>query len=301
MKRCASLCLIAATLTGCGETKPPPEPARPTIVLNIPASLPSSRESAVPTTEPTIAVDTTPKTRLRRPSDEPLDARRVPRTSYQVAVVKLTAPLGQISGDESLWKSLDEQVISAGTYDLLWKNGIRVGTGPQRDLAETLKPYLVNAPWVTVGREAQYLEVMRTRVPDRQDLFYFDRENVLIGRTFDACENVLRMSYVSAIRRPGAVSVSLTPTIESTRQRMAYSLTPGKSEREFKLFRPQTLYDLSLQVDLPLDHFLLIAPSPESKLERSIGRIFFTEDTPADRSERAIVVVIRAVATEGMP
>jgi len=42
----------------------------------------------------------------------------------------LQVPYGTVSRNEQFWKRVDEQCVDVGTYDLLFKNGVRVGQAP---------------------------------------------------------------------------------------------------------------------------------------------------------------------------
>ena len=47
-----------------------------------------------------------------------------------VSMYQFTVPYGTVSRDESFWKDVDETALDLGTYDLLLRNGIRVGRAP---------------------------------------------------------------------------------------------------------------------------------------------------------------------------
>src|SRR4051812_45992675 len=50
------------------------------------------------------------------------------RTKLDVYVLSL--PLGTVSRNEEFWKRVNEQALDVATYDLLFKNGVRVGEAP---------------------------------------------------------------------------------------------------------------------------------------------------------------------------
>ena len=56
------------------------------------------------------------------------------------------------------------------------------------------------------------------------------------------------------------------------REQLEFTVT--NEEREMRFVRPERLYDLGLEVDIPLAHFLVIGPSREAKWPSSLGRRF---------------------------
>lgn len=301
--RTVGVVLLFLLLAGCAgkPPAPPPAPASASVPLRQVslaqlAGLPHTSSSrAVPTTQPPAS-----PVHSRAPVT-PRDATPAPQLFYHLVVFRIHAPLGTISDNEVLWKPVDETVVSPATYDLLWKNGVRVGTAPLETLRH-LDQYLENNPDTSssiVGFEAQHVELAATRDIPQQNVFFLDRDNVLQGRSYDRCDNVLYLSFAAAPRRPGLVRISIAPAVLSFRKRLEYSLASNRADREIRFFAPKVYYDINLRVDLPMDRFLLIAPSPESMFETSIGRLFFTIDTPTERQERAFVILVKARPIEG--
>lgn len=299
--------LLTGLLGGCaGRNTEPPSPTPMTTSIPLRqvslAQLAGLAESptpravpASPATQPTGA-----PTHSRSPAT-PRDATPAPQLFYHLVVFRISVPLGTISGNEALWKPVDETVVSPATYDLLWKNGVRVGTAPL-EMLRHLDQYLENNPDSSssiVGFEAQHVELAATRDIPQQNVFFLDRNNVLHGRSYDRCDNVLYLSFNAAPRRPGLVRISIAPAVLSFRKRLEYSLASNRPDREIRFFAPKVYYDINLRVDLPMDRFLLVAPSPESMFETSIGRLFFTTETPTERLERAFVILVRARPVEG--
>jgi hypothetical protein len=279
---------IALGASGCGMFPTGAATEAPPAVVEAPR--PSTAPSRpMPRAEP---LQVMPSPLAPRAVAPPMDARPSPTMYYQLTVYQLTAPIGEISENAELWKPIDEQIVSPAAYDLLWKNGIRVGTAPVARLSE-LEPYLDVPRSSTVGFEAKFIELFR--VPDiaMQNVFFLDRQNVLHGRSFDRSDNVLYLSFKTAPRRPGHVQISLSPAVQTYRRRLELSEVSGRADREIRFFAPQVFYDVNLRVDLPADHFLLVAPSRESMFATSLGKLFFTIDTPTERLERAYVFMIR--------
>lgn len=309
MRARAAWLLLASLLTGCaGKSDEPPAPAAPSVSLNVRqvslaqlAGLPEVPERrTAPTVPATLPSNATVPSHARS-TVHPRDPAPAPPLFYHLVIFSITAPLGTISGNETLWKPVDEQVVSPATYDLLWKNGIRVGTAPLEVLRH-LDRYLENNPDTisnVVGFEARHVELAVNRDIPQQNVFYLDQQNTLHGRSFDRCDNVLYLSFQAAPRRPGLVRITLSPAVLSFRKRLEYSLSSDRGDREIRFFAPKTYYDVNLRVDLPMDRFLLVAPSPEASSETSLGRLFFTTRTPTDVLERAFVMMVKARPIEG--
>src|SRR3954452_7706182 len=64
------------------------------------------------------------------PPHDPRDPAPAPRIVFKLEVYQLKVPVGSVSRNDALWKRINEQCIDVGTYDLLFKNGIRAGTAP---------------------------------------------------------------------------------------------------------------------------------------------------------------------------
>jgi hypothetical protein len=301
--------LLASSLAGCtGKPEQPSGPAPQSVSLNVRqvslaelAGLPEKTERpSAPTVPTTLPATTSERVHSRAPA-APRDAAPSPQLFYHLFVFRIAAPLGTISGNEMLWKPVDEQVVSPATYDLLWKNGIRVGTAPREgrrhhDQHRENNPDTISS---VVGFEAQHIELAATRDIPQQNVFYLDQQNTLHGRSFDRCDNVLYLSFNAAPRRPGLVRITLSPAVLSFRKRLEYSLSSDRGDREIRFFAPKTYYDVNLRVDLPMDRFLLVAPSPEASIETSLGHLFFTTQTPTERLERAFVIMVKARPVEG--
>jgi hypothetical protein len=232
----------------------------------------------------------------------PTPATPMRRRVVKMDVFQIHIPLGGISRSEEFWKHVDEQRVDVGTYDLLRKNGWRIGIAPTsewnyfRDIIENYpaspKPTsLAAAP----GGDGSSLELSMDKGIPYQVLSYFDDQNRLFLRSFEECENLITISLQQAPRKPGEARVSVCPTVRGTYRR--YQLVSGgekgSTEREFKYERPERLYDLNCQVDVPIEHFFVLAPAPEVKWKTSLGQTFLVQNGGADRYEQVLLLVPR--------
>ena len=235
------------------------------------------------------------------PSRSPDGTPRGPRLSVaQLDIYQLVVPLGAISRSEEFWKHIDEQQVDVGTYDLLRKNGWRVGTAPSAEWAyfrDIIDAYPASATphGLTAGVTGApgHMELSMKEKVDYQVLSYFDDENLLHNLSFDQCDNLLNISLQQVPRKPGEARVTLCPTVRSLRRR--YEVNMRQQEREIRYVYPERLYDLNLQADIPSGHFLIIAPSPEVRWPTSLGAAFLVENGAAEQSEHVLLLVPRVV------
>ncbi len=224
-----------------------------------------------------------------------LDPVSIARTASHVEVWLISVPQGTVSRDEAFWKRIDETAVDVATYDLLFKNGVRVGTAPVsewgyfRDLLSR-HPAISKQGGATI-RDEMTMTIDVAKDIETQTIFHLDAANTPIGRTFDECDNQLAITFQPAPRRGDAVRVAVCPVVKSRRTRLEY--TQQGTEREVVTVKPERLYQLNLISDVRYGQFLVLAPSSESIHLTSLGRAFFVEDKAAERMERVILIVPR--------
>lgn len=218
----------------------------------------------------------------------------------RVDIYQLQVPFGTISRHEQFWKHVDENAVDVGTYDLLLKNGVRVGQAPIAEW-EFFRDLMAQFPAVTKVNTLVAAENKPVELPVRKDLvsqvlFFFDAQNRPIGQSFDACENFIALTVQHAPRKPQTMRVALCPTVRAKQKRLEWS--PRNNELEVTYTAPQRMYDLNLRTDVPVDRFLIVAPSGEASWPTSIGSNFFVTDGTAERMENIFLIVPAAVRIE---
>lgn len=218
---------------------------------------------------------------------------RPPQTRLKMDVYHLRLPYRTVSFNDAFWMRVDENAVDVATYDLLFKNGVRVGTAPIAEY-DHFRDLMSEYPVITkkdefIGREVRDIELEVRKEIQTQNIFYLDETNTNHGRTYDSCVNVLTASFQAAPRKIGHVRVVVCPVVKSLRKRLEYTQTNG--EREVTYVSPERLYDLNLIVDVPQDHFLIVAPSNEATWPTSIGNSFLVHDGPAERYEDVLLFV----------
>src|SRR5262249_10652367 len=103
-------------------------------------------------------------------------------------------------------------------------------------------------------------------------------------------------TFQPAPRHASAMRVVLCPTVRSTEKRLQY--TPNNNEMEITYAAPQRIYDLNLRTDVPLENFLIIAPSGDATRRTSIGNSFFMTAGRAERLENVLLIIPRSMRVE---
>src|SRR5687768_15514978 len=178
-----------------------------------------------PPAEPKPRMDK-PKMLVHRGPAVAASSTNAPR-QLQVDLYQLQVPYGTISRNTQFWKRIDEQSVDVSTYDVLFKNGVRVGEAPIAEW-DYFRQVMEEHPAVTkantlVGQEGKPLELPLRKEVRGQDIFYFDAENQLQGRTFEQSENVIALTMQSAPRKADTLRIALCPVVRSARKRLQYS------------------------------------------------------------------------------
>ncbi len=212
-------------------------------------------------------------------------------------VYVLTVPYGMVSRNEEFWRRVNEQAVDVATYDLLIKNGVRVGEAPiaeyerfRQTIEEQPGSHRVASLVQSEGKDVD-LEI-RKEVPS-QLIWHFNGVNELIGTSFDRCENYVTLSYQPAPRKRGTIRIVLCPVVKEHRKRLEW--LAGNKEQEVAFTQPRRYYDVNLRADVAVDSFLVVAPSAEATWPGSIGNRFFVQDGAAEQMENVLLLVPRQV------
>jgi hypothetical protein len=221
----------------------------------------------------------------------------------ELQVYQMALPVGAVSRSDDFWKHVDEQRLDPATYDLLLKNGVRVGVAPNDDwdyFKQILdRNHAATLSGVATASGSGTVELSMKRSVPAEDIFYLDDIGALHGRTYEHCENLLGVSFWPEPRHPGEVRLSVSPTIRSLRTYLQYSVL--NNESEIRQVRPEYLYELNLVVVIPADSFLVIAPSRDSKWSTTLGNTFFHIDGQAEQLEQVLILAPRVVGRIGPP
>ena len=235
-----------------------------------------------------------PKMALFTQEEQARQADAVPEQDYliQLTIYNITLPVGGVSRSDEFWRHINENAVDVGPHDLLWKNGVRVGIAAAGEW-DYLRGTLESNPARTqpsnfTGRESNIELEMKLKVP-YQDLFYYDGAGDLTGRTFDRCDNLLRVSFQPAPRKPGTVRLSVCPVVRSLRERLVPTGEASFNPTPYQWIHPEQFFALNLTADIPRDGFLVLAPSPDGKWPSSLGNTFLIKDGATEQTETLLI------------
>jgi hypothetical protein len=220
------------------------------------------------------------------------DAVANPIKVYHLDWYLLRVPRGTVADNDAFWKRIDEDCVDFQTRQQLNRNGLRVGRAHVREL-EAIRDHLETAEGDKTrltGVRAQDLEIVLQSRIARQTIWYFDRRGELVGLDTPRVDNLVYLSYRTTPRKPDSLRVSLAPAVRNNTEQFKVEELPD-GQRNVSIERPETLYDCGLTVDVPMDHFAVVSAGPSATDYRSVGRLFFIEDAPAEQLERVIVLV----------
>ncbi|HEV8291485.1 MAG TPA: hypothetical protein VGP94_06160, partial [Tepidisphaeraceae bacterium] len=211
--------------------------------------------------------------RITAPSDPPV----IFRPTVNLSIYHLRVPLGTVSAGDEFWKRVDEHAVDITAYDVLYKNGIRVGRAPISELEAFLKILdrnpMQTLPTVFAASGAKTIELPMKKGALDQVLYDFDLKNTLTVRSYEECDNIFCVEFSPAPRKAGDVRVSFCPMVRTLRKRLVPTGDLDTREVEYK--SPEKYFQLNLRTDIPLDGFLILGPSPEAKSPMSLGHAFF--------------------------
>jgi hypothetical protein len=233
---------------------------------------------------------------------DPHGAKRLMPVVIAMDVYHLTVPANAISRNEEFWKRVDEDRIDIGIHDLLLKNGIRIGVGRDADWSY-FKGLLGRYPSARSARgrteagKEGYVELeMKTGVSE-QVIFGLDDHDQDWGRRFEKCDDVLGISFIASTHNPGEATVKVCPIVRGIRR--YYRTTIYNEEMQFELTQPEHLYDMRIEARLPLNDFLIVAPSEAAARNTdSMGHTFLITEGQAEPIEHCLVIVPRAYRTD---
>jgi hypothetical protein len=233
---------------------------------------------------------------------DPNTARRTPHVVIVLDVYHLMLPAGAVSNSEEFWKRIDEDGIDIGTHDLLLKNGIRIGLGHDNDWPY-FKGLLGKHPSARQTRLSSepgkegYLELeMASAIPE-QSIFGIDDHGIDWGRRFEKCDDLLGISFIASQHNPGEVLLKTCPIVRGLRQTYSVSVL-NNEETQIEPKHAEHLYDMRCEASVPVDNFLIVAPSRAARgLSTSLGATFLFSEGKAEPIEHVLILVPRAFRT----
>ncbi len=229
-----------------------------------------------------------------------LDPVAFVRPQVHLSIFQFTVPIGTIGGNEKFWKRVDEAAIDARTHDILDRNGIRVGLVPMSEfdtlMAQTAKLAPEAKPAIYAASGTKDIELTMKEAVPYQIVYHFGPDGAMPVRSYDDSDNLFCLEFKAAPRKPGDIRVGICPTIRSRRTQLVAvnNLNVVQVER----ITPEYFFDLNLLTDIPLDSFLVMAPSAESRSGMSIGSTFLVSGGDGGQKETIILLIPQAVQSK---
>jgi hypothetical protein len=255
----------------------------------------SAQKLSTTESKPIVASAISLPTPAKVPIIKPQDARPASVFVVQLEVWQISVPFGSVSNNAAFWKRVGEDNIDVATRDILYLNGFRVGQAPIREW-DYFKNIIDENPAQAahqsyVASEAHSVEMPLKNQVLQQCVFVMNPPQEPNGKTFDSCDNIMTLSFRPAPRKSGDVRVKLCPMIRGLHKKLEATVLNG--QREFQFVAPERLYDLRLETDVPLDSFLIVAPSEYARAPMTVGNAFLIKEGETERLEQILILVPR--------
>jgi hypothetical protein len=209
-----------------------------------------------------------------------------------VRVMMVTLPVGTVSGNEKVWRLLNEDALDADTSVLLAQNGLRAAVAPLArwpSVAALIDGPAATSRWLYCQTDGRTPLLIRTHESiQSQTLFIVDKDTHLEGRTYNDCDNGLRLS-MSKQRGTGDILVQLEPVVQMgtvSYGRLVQGLSPSSVTEP----REDTLVGLRIAAQLKPGTFLLVAPA-DPKQPYLVGTRFLANTDKVPATETLLVFI----------
>jgi hypothetical protein len=224
----------------------------------------------------------------------PKDARPEPTLLVSLTVYRIALPVRTVSHNEEFWKHVVETgPIEASTHNLLFANGLRVGIAPRDDwdyfrrILE-VNPAVFQKTGATGNNLGATIEMPLKQHVLQQFVTSFHPANGLVGQMYDRSDNSIQLLFKPVPRQLGDIEVTVTPFIRAERTEIMY--TVRNEGHELMFTRPEQFFHLGLKVEVPLNNFLIVAPSADADISSSIGHTFLHEEGPGQEYETVLLI-----------
>ena len=279
--------LMGLIFLGCSHPAPPAaDPPRPD-AASAPAH-PTASDTRPSNVGPTFVYRPNPR--------DSADAHPAVPILVRLNVYQVTVPSRIVSRNEAFWKHLDESpaVLDPATHDVLDKNGIRVGIAPQSDWDYfhdiLIRQHAITQMSGSAGERPTTLEVSLRPIQPQQDIYWYDSDSELSGQFYEWCEDILSIRFLPTPRRPGDVTVTVTPLLRSSRELIEYTVRGEEAMPHFKEVYPEYLFDLKLRAVIPFNSFMVVAPSPMARLKELLGHELLVHDGKGEQFDTIVLI-----------
>lgn len=212
-------------------------------------------------------------------------------------VLRACVPVGEVSRSGKIWNHVDEDVVPADWAAHLRRNGIRVGRGtssswaPIRAILEAARGTRCQ-PESLITRGSGPLILQISARPRDQTLFLYRPDGGLVGATFAASTNVIRIEYGVPPTELDSVALSITPEVRQQDIDAGWRVTPHGVIRN-PTEAARALRELAFDAIVPPDHFILIGPSPQVDRQLLAGRALLVDTIDGQEFESLFFITPR--------
>ena len=226
-----------------------------------------------------------------------------PKRVRLVVTVRVTAvnvPLGMASGSEEIWSYLDEEPIRLHRAANLGRNGFRVGLGRKGswpDLARVLKRLTGRAPkqQVTAAVPGDPMPIVLKERQEPRTIFTFHDDRTLSGQDYPAGDYILAVACTLNEDDASRLLLTAMPQVRTTRRKAGFEM--GKKGPAM-VMKAQVFNfpEMTFQLLVPADGYLVIGPGINARNPVSIGHHFLTHEREGIEFETLLVLHPKVLA-----
>jgi len=287
----------AAVLPGCPQTAAPPAGTAP--VSGVGGRAPAAASPAAPPGR-LVPASPTASTAPGSPgaAGKKNDEEFILLVKLGVGVIE--APVGTISSSEQAWSYLNEEPVAIGRSASLGRNGLRIGTGSRDnwpDLAKVLKRLTGRSleQTMTMAYPGALIPIELKRNQPVQTIFTIYEDRTMGGQDYPPGDNLLTLSCTFDLDDPKTVLVTGLPQIRSTHRspKIVHEMTSMILVEKPAFF---SFSDLTFQLRVANNDFLVIGPGAQSRRPNSVGRHFLVKEKDGVEFESILILTPEIVA-----
>jgi hypothetical protein len=220
--------------------------------------------------------------------------------------MRVSVPMGAVSGSRKIWTLINEQIIPVRRVKNFRKNGLRIGL-VERASWPALKVTLEEIPDVRVTRQqvllksAFPLEMALDTQPRLNTVFYYTPEGSMPGSTYPDSKRYLHCAHWLNPDNLDEVVLGVTLEIRQDRPTRKPTLTAQGLQR-VPVYQGKIFSEFSAMVRCPAGAVLVLGPGPAASKSSLPGGAFFTSTGQDQKRETVYFLaprVVRSVMAQG--
>lgn len=214
--------------------------------------------------------------------------------SVLVEVIRIAAPIGSLSGSPAFWQVTSDRMLTPRQQQSLLANGMHFAT-IEASAWSPLKSEIERHAGVT-SRTSMARGTGRAEIDIRsvlsQTLFFFSVDGQLQGRSYGDSDNFWGLRFAPDPAERGKIALDICPVVRTSRRETR--VTKRNNEFDVDFTQPEAMYDMGMQLRLPVGLALVMAPTSAVRSDSSLlGRAFLTAEDSAGLMEYVLVLYPR--------